>query len=87
LECLSPARIGELTAAGGENAVGLGFGRSAVLVSLAGAYIAAGAQAHLHVLPDGACFLGFGLPRMSGGLVFSVGLRYWLAHVLLMGNS
>ena len=74
MECLSPAKIAELTTAGGEKKVGLSFGRLAVLGSLAGAYIAFGAEAYLLVLSDGASFLGFGLSRILGGLVFSVGL-------------
>ena len=74
MECLSPAKIAELTTAGGEKKVGLSFGRLAVLGGLAGAYIAFGAEAYLLVLSDSASFLGFGLSRILGGLVFSVGL-------------
>ncbi len=74
MECLSPAKIADLTTASGEKKVRLGFGRLAVLGALAGAYIAFGAQAYLLVLSDGSSFLGFGLSRVLGGLVFSVGL-------------
>lgn len=74
LECLSPAKIAELTTASGESKVGLSLRRLAVLGVLAGAYIAFGAQASLLVLSDTSAFLGFGLSRILGGLVFSVGL-------------
>jgi len=74
LECLSPAKIAELTTASGESKIGLSLRRLAVLGVLAGAYIAFGAQASLLVLSDTSAFLGFGLSRILGGLVFSVGL-------------
>jgi formate/nitrite transporter FocA (FNT family) len=74
LECLSPAKIAELTTASGERKVELSFRRLAVLGVLAGAYIAFGAEAYLLLFSDTATFLGFGLSRILGGLVFSVGL-------------
>jgi len=74
LECLSPAKIAKLTTASGERKVGLRLRRLAVLGVLAGAYIAFGAEVYLLVLSNTAAFLGFGLSRILGGLIFSVGL-------------
>lgn len=89
MECLSPAKIAELTTASGGRKVGLSFRRLAVLGVLAGAYIAFGAKAYLLVLSDMAVFLGFGLSRILGGLVFSVGLILVLlaGAELFTGNS
>lgn len=86
MECLSPARIAELTTVSVEKRAELGFSRLAVLGALAGAYMAFGAEACLLVLSEGASFQGFGLSRILGGLVLGVGLPYWLAHARLKEN-
>ena len=72
--CLLPAKIADLAMTSGERKVGLSFRRLAVLGVLVGAYIAFGAEANLLVLSDTAAFLGFGLSRILGSLVFSVSL-------------
>jgi formate transporter len=81
--------MAELTTASGETKVELGFRKLAVLGVLAGAYIAFGGEAYILVLSDAATFLGFGLSRILGGLVFSVGLIFIVlgGAELFTGNS
>ncbi|HWQ21395.1 MAG TPA: formate/nitrite transporter family protein, partial [Clostridia bacterium] len=52
-------------------------------------YIAFGAEAYLLAISDSASFLGFGLSRILGGIVFSVGLIFVVlaGGELFTGNS
>jgi len=61
LECLSPAKIAELTTTSVERKVGLSFRWLAVLGVLVGSYIAFGAEACLLVFSDTVTFLVFSL--------------------------
>jgi len=63
--------------------------RTFLLALLAGFYIAFGAQLSTVVTQDSAAFVGFGISRLLGGMVFSVGLMLVVVcgAELFTGNS
>jgi len=72
--CDSPPEIAAAVVATGEKKARTPWPALAVLGLLAGAYIGLGAELSTVVTYDVAGFLGSGLARLVGGLVFSLGL-------------
>lgn len=74
MECLPPAAIAEATVKTGKKKTDLSIIQMVVLGLLAGVYIGFGSQLFTLVTCDLSQFVGFGLSKLIGGLVFSIGL-------------
>ena len=91
LECLSPAKIAELTTASGGRKVGLSFRRLAVLGVLAGAYIAFVASgfeysiANMFFIPLGLLLKRVSSVVAAAGSVPGFQQLTWV-HGFLLGN-
>ncbi len=74
MDCLPPAAIADAAVAAGQKKTNLSTAQLIVLGVLAGAYIGFGGQLFSLVTSDLSQHLGFGLSRLIGGIVFSVGI-------------
>ncbi|MDU0457231.1 MAG: formate/nitrite transporter family protein [Geobacteraceae bacterium] len=86
---LTPVETAHTIIQNGRRVLHQNFGRTFVLSLLAGFYIAFGAQLSTVVTQDAAQFAGFGISRLLGGSVFSVGLMLVIicGAELFTGNS
>ncbi|MDF1579577.1 MAG: formate/nitrite transporter family protein [Desulfuromonadales bacterium] len=86
---LSPAETTEQIVANGLRVNSQPLARTIVLSLLAGFYIAFGAQLTTVVTQDAAPFVGYGITRLLGGSVFSLGLMLVVicGAELFTGNS
>jgi len=86
---LTPAETMALIARNGRRVLTQSSGRTLVLALLAGFYIAFGAELATLVTSDAGAHVGFGISRLLGGSVFSLGLMLVVicGAELFTGNS